>query len=105
MQLTIQVSAQINFSARAAQRRVGAFVADEIGYLLRSGEPTLVVADRLRWRVPIILALPTTGPLGQVGAIDMDAESGQLIVTPEQVTAITHHAEDLAHAHPERPTA
>ena len=37
--LTIQVSTQSNYSARAAQRRVGRIVADEIGHLLRRGPP------------------------------------------------------------------
>ena len=98
-QLTIQVSAQLNYSARAAQRRVGRFVADEIGYLLRSGSPTLVVSERLFWRVPVILALPTSGTVGEVGTIDMDVETGQLAITPQQITQITRRAEDLtAHA-------
>ena len=96
MQLTIQVSANVNYSARAAQRIVGRFVADEIGYLLRSGEPTLVVSDRICWRVPIILAFPTTGPVGTVGTIDVDVETGQLLVDSEQTAEITRHAQDLA---------
>ena len=83
-------------SARAAQRIVGRFVADEIGYLLRSGDPTLVVSERISWRVPIVLAFPTTGPVGTVGTLDVDVETGQLLVDPEQIVEITRHARDLA---------
>jgi len=96
VQLTLQVSAHINYSAHAAMRQVGRFVADEISYLLRAGDPTLVVSDSLRWRVPVILALPTTGPLGEVGAVDVDVETGQLSITPEQIAGIARRAEDLA---------
>lgn len=102
IQLTIQVSAQFNYSSQAAQRRVNRFVADEIGYLLRGGEPALVVSERMLWRVPVLLALPTTGPLGQVGSIDVDVETGQIAVTPDQIAAISHNAEDLANAHTSR---
>jgi len=104
--LTIQVSATINYSAEAARRLVGRFVANDISYLLRCGDPELVVSERLYWRVPVTLAFPTTGPVGIVGAIDVDVESGQLSVTPEQITDITHHAETLAAAHcaAERPS-
>ncbi len=95
-QLTIQVSAPINYSARVAQRQVGHFVANEISYLLRADEPVLVVSDHLVWRVPVILALPTTGPLGQVGTIDVNVETGQLSITPEQIASMTRRAEELA---------
>lgn len=77
--LTIQVSATINYSAEVARRLAGRFVANEIGYLLRCGDPKLVVSERLYWRVPIILALPTTGPIGTVGTIDVDVETGQTV--------------------------
>jgi len=104
--LIIQVSATINYSAEAAQRLAGRFVANEISYLLRCNAPQLVVSERLYWRVPIVLALPTTGPVGTVGTIDVDVENGQLSITPEQIAEITHHATNLATAHstPERPT-
>ena len=104
--LTIQVSTTINYSAEAARRSVGRFVANEISYLFRCGDPGLVVSERLYWRVPVTLAFPTTGPVGTVGTIDVDVETGQLSVTPEQIADITRHAESLAAAHSaaERPT-
>jgi len=107
VELTIQVSATINYSAEAARRLAGRFVANEIGYLLRCEDPKLVVAERLYWRVPITLAFPTTGPVGTVGTIDVDVETGQLSITPEQIAEITRHAESLAAAHStaERPTS
>ncbi len=103
LQVTIQASADLNYSAKAARRIVGRFVADEIGYLLRSNEPTLVVSDRLYWRVPIVLALPDRGIVGTAGALDVDVETGQLFVTSEQIAEITYQAENLATSHP-RPT-
>jgi hypothetical protein len=96
IQLTIQVSAKFNYSAQAAQRLVRRFAADEISYLLRAGEPTLVMAEQLLWRVPLELTFPQTGTVGQVGAIDVNIETGQLSVTPEQITEITRHAHNLA---------
>jgi hypothetical protein len=100
IQLTIQVSADLNYSASAARRIAGRFVADEIGYLLRSGEPTLVAGEHICWRVPIILAFPHTGPVGTVGTVDVDVETGQLYITPEQIAEVTRHAQDLAAHYP-----
>ena len=37
----------LNFSAKSVQKIVRRFVADEISYLLRTGEPDLVMGKRL----------------------------------------------------------
>ena len=96
MEFTIQVSTNIHFSAEAARRLVSRFVANEIAYLLRGGEPTLIVADRVRWRVPVLLTLPSQGIVGQVGHIDIDVETGELIITPEDIRLIQEYAEQKA---------
>jgi hypothetical protein len=65
-------------------------------------EPTLVVeADRFLWRVPIQLAVLPHGRLGQVGAIDVDAQSGQLQVNRLLVEDMRRNARALV----ERATA
>jgi hypothetical protein len=95
IQLTIQINADFHFSAKAAQRLARRFVADEIGYLLRVGEPVLVAGEALCWRLPIILALPAFGAVGEVGEIDVDVETGRILLTATQVESIRHRAHDL----------
>ncbi|MFP4394120.1 MAG: hypothetical protein ACLFTI_02565 [Anaerolineales bacterium] len=97
--VTIEVAAEMRYSAEAARRLAGRFAANEISYLLRAGEPTLLLAQRMCWRVPLVLALPTTGPLDEVGAIDVDVETGQLTITPDLIEDITRHAERLVAEH------
>ena len=105
IQVTIQVAARFNYSAQVAERLVGRFVADEISYLLRPDTPTLVVANELYWRVPLVLAFPDSGAAGQVGAIDVNVETGQLSVTPDQVAEIIRHAHELAARHTVAPSS
>jgi hypothetical protein len=100
LQIEINVQADVNYSTHAARRKVSRFVADEISYLMRGGEPTLAIAERICWRVPVILTLPPQGPVGTVGTIDVDVETGQLYITPELIAEITQHAEYLAARHP-----
>ncbi len=95
LQINISVLAQMNYSAYAARRRVSRFVADEISMFMRGGEPALVVADRLCWRVPVTLILPGRGDLGTVGAIDVDVETGQLYITPQILAEIRQRAEAI----------
>ena len=95
IQLTIQIRSQFHFSAKAAQRLARRFVADEISYLLRVGEPTLVASERICWRMPIELALPGHGAVGQVGVVDVDVESGSVLLTPQQIESIRSRAQEI----------
>jgi hypothetical protein len=96
VQFSLSVSGQMHYSAEAARRLVGRFVANEIAYLLRSGEPTLVMGERIVWRVPVILALPAHGPVGAVGEIDVDVESGELTIDADLIQQIQENAEQKA---------
>ena len=96
LEIDIKVSAQVNFSALAARRKISRFVLSQISNLLHGGEPELVVAKRICWRVPIILSLPARGDIGSVGTIDVDVETGQILAGPEHIERIAKHAEDLA---------
>ena len=102
IQVTFQISAHFNYSAIAAQRLARRFVADEIGYLLRVGDPSLVMSARMAWRVPILLALPSHGVVGQVGAVDVDVETGSILITPSQIREIALRAREIAerYSHP-----
>jgi hypothetical protein len=56
----------------------------------------------LVWRVPIVLTYPAHGIVGQVGSIDVDTESGELLLDPKTIEEIQHNARALAaHIPPE----
>jgi hypothetical protein len=94
--ITVRVSAKLNVTQTAARRKVNGFVLDEIGTGLGGETPTLVVQnDRLCWRVPVVLALVPHGRLGQVGQIDVDAQTGEILADDELIEAIVDHAERL----------
>jgi hypothetical protein len=96
LSIHIEAKADMNFSAVAARRKVTGFVVDEISTQLGGREPTLVVGERIRWRVPIRLSLPHIGDLGEVGAIEVDVETGQMNITEALIQEITLRAEELA---------
>lgn len=96
LEVDIKVTADVNFSAVAARQKVNSFVLSEISYMMHAGTPELVVGERICWRVPVILSLATQGDVGEVGAIDVDVESGQMSVTPQLLQEINSRAEALA---------
>jgi len=96
------VPPRVHVTAAAARRKVNRFVLDTISYLMGGGQPTLVETDRLAWRVPVVLAYPDQGVVGQAGFIDVDAESGDLRLTPDTIEDIKRNAHALAaHLPPE----
>ncbi len=100
LEVDIKVSADVNISAYAARQKVNAFVLSDISYMMHAGEPALIVAERIRWRVPVILSLTSRGDVGEVGAIDVDVETGQMHVTPQLIMEINARAQGLAASTP-----
>jgi hypothetical protein len=96
LQINIQLAATINVTAFSAKQKVTGFVADMISTNMHAAEPTLIVGDKICWRVPIMLSLPPTGDRGQVGAIDVDVATGQLQITSKLITEIERRADYLA---------
>ena len=96
LEIDIKVSSDINVSAYAARQKVDNFVLNEISYMMHAGEPTLVVADSIYWRVPVILSTVSRGDIGEVGTINVNAQTGQLITAPQLITEVTDRAEGLA---------
>lgn len=99
----VQVTTQVNVSAFVAQQKVTKLLMEHIGNLLYGGEPDLVVSTpftlaqrRSYWRVPVVLAYPSSGPVGTVGTIDVDVQSGEVLVTSASLAEIAIHAEYLA---------
>jgi hypothetical protein len=82
LEVDTKVTADVNISAYAARQKVNGFVLSDISYMMHAGDPTLVLAERIYWRVPVILSFTSRGDVGEVGAIDVDVETGQMHATP-----------------------
>jgi hypothetical protein len=98
-ELNIQVSivATINIEAKAARRKVTGWLVSEVGNMLTGGMPQLIINQaQTTWRVPVILSSSNVGPIGEVGAVEVDTESGELIISPELREQIIENAKHLA---------
>jgi hypothetical protein len=96
LEVNIRVSADMNVSAYAARQKANSFILSQISYMMHGGEPELILGKRILWRVPVILSQRSQGDVGQVGAVDVDVETGQLTVTPLQIEEIQARAEEIA---------
>jgi hypothetical protein len=97
MDVQLRLTANIQVTADAARRRVNVYVGNEIADLLHGEAPTLLVnATGVFWRVPVVLSSRSWGRIGQVGAIDVDVETGEMRVDERSIAEIEHNAERFA---------
>lgn len=75
--------------------KVNSLLLSEISYLMHAGKPTLLVDEQICWQVPVILSLASRGDVGEVGAIEVNVEPGQMNVSPALINELTANASDL----------
>ena len=100
VKIEFSLTAQVNITDYTAQRKVSKLLLDHVGNLPYGERPSLVAGRRLLWRVPIWLALPTTGPLGQVGTVDGDAQTGEILFNQQILEEIAERGNVLAQRTP-----
>ncbi|MBN1659184.1 MAG: hypothetical protein JXA93_12310 [Anaerolineae bacterium] len=87
----------VNVTSFTARQKASGYVGDRISHLMGGDEPTLMLTkQRPVWRVPIILTSPSRGCLGTVGALDVDARTGSLLIHPDFEEQVLAHAQTLA---------
>lgn len=91
--LSFHLVATLNVSADDARRQVNRLAVPELGTGLVAREPELLISgEQITWHVPIVLSLPT---LGQVGTVDVDARTGELLLDAPTEERIVQHARRL----------
>jgi hypothetical protein len=94
--LSVHLAVTLNVTAEDARRAVNRQVVTELGTGLVARAPELVIAgEQILWRVPIALSLPNLGDLGQVGTVDVDARTGDIVLIPAAQEKIIQHAHRL----------
>jgi len=96
VRIALSLTAQVNVTDVAAQRKVSKLLLDEVGNLLYGDHPSLFVGQRLLWRVPVWLASTRRGPLGQVGVLDVDAQTGEILYTQDLLDEFAERGNVLA---------
>ncbi len=96
VKIELTVSARINITDITAQRKVSRLLLDLVGTQLYGEKPNLVTGRRLVWRVPVWLGLPRVGPVGEVGVIDVDVQTGDILYTQRLLDDLVERGNVLA---------
>jgi prevent-host-death family protein len=90
------VSIAVEVSAEEARRLVNRAIVPELGTGLGAKEPELMLrGQEVVWRVPIVLSLSQLGDLGEVGIIEVDAQTGAITSDDTAQERILEHAQRL----------
>jgi hypothetical protein len=98
LQLEVKLSVSLEITAEQAKRKVTRFLIDEVSLLIHPQPPLLVVSDQntIFWRFPLVFSMGHRGKLGQVGEVDVNARTGQLLLNDDLISEIKAHARILA---------
>ena len=91
----IAVYATVEIDALSARRKVTGWLIDEVGNMIIGGTPQLIVSKQTIWRVPAILTSTRKGVVGEVGTVDVDAETGELKTSTDLREQILKNVERL----------
>ena len=82
-----------------ARKKVTGLVLDQVSdMLLADDEPQLITKEngRLVWSVSIIFTSITRGRVGRVGVLEVDARSGEVLITDEILNQVRNEVARLA---------
>lgn len=102
VKLQLDYTFDLKISAEAARRQAHAWFVGEVSYMIRAGEPTLVIGQSVGgqsialWRVPAILTATHLGDVGEAGYVDIAVESGEMLVLAQRSAEILNGAGNLA---------
>ncbi len=100
LDITIAIHATIEVDAATAQRKASGWLVSEVGNLLLGDAPSLIISERAVWRVPVLLTSPERGVVGQVGVVNVDAQTGDVLTDPQLSQELIERAHQLARSAP-----
>jgi hypothetical protein len=93
----ISLSTNVQISAMVARRKINVLMLERVSNLLLANEPALIQLPDKKWvwQVPIDLTCSSSGRIGCVGKIDVDAQYGEVRYSEKLLAEIAHNAEQL----------
>jgi hypothetical protein len=80
-----------------AQMNANGYLADHVSLSARADRPVFVADDRPVWRATVFLRLRGHGRVCDLGVIDMDAQTGEVVpLSQKQLQAMRKRARDAA---------
>ena len=96
----LAASFEIKVTAEEARRKVNRWLLEFVSAQMGGETPTLIVGERVVWRVPAYISFPHTGRAGVAGYVDVDVKTGEMNNSPERQAEIEKFATEIAKQQP-----
>ena len=105
LRMELQYAGEIAVSPDQARRRANGFLSREVALFAEADTPVLMLGSRPIWRMNVHLMLRGKGDLGQIGILDVDAVTGEVIpLSEQQIREIQIHARTIVAGSPQATT-
>jgi len=88
------VTMTVNIDPNTARRKVTGWLISYVGNMIMGGTAQLVIINQALWRVPALLMSSRIGVVGQVGFVDVDAVTGELLVDDNLIEEILNNVKN-----------
>lgn len=95
----INLSFELTITAKEAHYKVRWWLRDNISMLVDADPPHFVVGERCLWRVPAYIAFPNAGKFSNIGVVDVDAATGEMMDLENVKQAIVDYLEKEVKPH------
>lgn len=85
VEVSVKIHTSLNITRHVARQKVNVQLALHCGQSFALEEPELQVGERVCWRVPVWVTHPTKGKVACIGDVRVDAQTGEVLCTREQL--------------------
>jgi hypothetical protein len=73
---------------QTARRKANVWLMENVGNVIGKNAQLTQVDDQVIWRFEAFITLPHHAPLGPIGYVDVEAQTGQVLNTPQTAEAM-----------------
>ncbi len=85
VEVSVKIHTPLHITSHVAKQKVNMQIALHCGQSFVVDDPELQVSDRVCWRMPVWVTHPTQGKIACIGEVRMDAQTGEMLCTREQL--------------------
>lgn len=93
VEMDVKLSFDIVITAEEAKKKADHWLMDQVSTQIGADKPALVVGERTIWRVVAYISFPHTGRFSDIGYVNVDATTGELLDLEKTKQAILDYLE------------
>jgi hypothetical protein len=85
VEVSVKIRTPLQITSHVARQKANRQIALHCGQSFSLDEPELYVSETMHWRVPVWVTHPAKGRVARLGELRVDAETGEVLATHEEL--------------------